>query len=184
MEQIIPKLPVEALQQIAGYLNWDPFITYQAKNGNVDPGRLLSQMTEIEQHTWLDTHRVEIMKKISAVGGHSLINLFRGAGIQYREIVANVGSKLGLDYDTTAPIEQLEGKILSKIWNNLVATLTPEQRRELEAKAEQEANKFGRTFKGELTGFGALGAAQLSGFGIYILGSTLLGTINGVLGLG
>jgi uncharacterized protein YaaW (UPF0174 family) len=46
------------------------------------------------------------------------------------------------------------------------------------------ASKHGKQFNKELSGLTALGAAQLSGFGVYVLGSTLLGAINGALGLG
>src|SRR5947209_8019870 len=185
MEKVIPKLPVDALQQIAGYLKWDPYVTYPTRfsNDNASHGRLLSSMPQPEQRAWLDTHRTEIMKEISSVGGHSVVNLFRGGGVSYRQIIANAASKLDLGYDTSSSIEQLEAKIVSKLWSNVIATLTPEQRRELEIRAEEEAKKFGKTIKGELSGFGALGAAQISGFGVYMLGSTLLGAINGALGL-
>lgn len=51
-------------------------------------------------------------------------------------------------------------------------------------KAAKFAAEHGERYGKEVMGFAALGAAQLSGFGVYMLGSTLLGAINSAFGLG
>lgn len=65
-----------------------------------------------------------------------------------------------------------------------MAKFTPSQVEELKNRAQQIAETYGKSLGGEVTGFAALTAAQMSGFGVYMLGSTVLGAINGALGLG
>jgi hypothetical protein len=81
-------------------------------------------------------------------------------------------------------LEQVERSLIVKIWNDAVAKLTPSQVEELKGRARQIAETYGKSLGGEMTGFAALTAAQMSGFGVYMLGSTVLGAINGALGLG
>jgi hypothetical protein len=74
--------------------------------------------------------------------------------------------------------------LIVKVWNDAVAKFTPTQVEELKNRTQQIAETYGKSLGGEVAGFAALTAAQMSGFGVYMLGSTILGAINGALGLG
>ncbi len=138
-----------------------------------------------EQMTWLDANQNEIMKKICLVGGHSLANLYRrGRGIPYPMIVYNLARKLKVECQPTEPVETIESRIVLKVCQNIFSKLTAEQRQELIEKAEEDARRLGKSVKGELAGFATLGVGQLSGFGVYLLGSTVLGYVSTLLGLG
>jgi hypothetical protein len=74
--------------------------------------------------------------------------------------------------------------VFDKILSDTRKRLTKDQWNEILSAAESVARQHGKTLARETTGFGLLAAAQMSGFGVYMLGSTLLGAINGALGLG
>ena len=100
------------------------------------------------------------------------------------EIVIDIAEKLNASYRTNDSTAAIEQSIIRKVWNDTVARMTPEQRQELLAQTEALAAKYGVGLGKELAGFATLTVAQMSGFGVYLLGSTLLGAINGALGLG
>jgi uncharacterized protein YaaW (UPF0174 family) len=50
-------------------------------------------------------------------------------------------------------------------------------------KAQRISEGYGTGFGKEIVGAAALTAGNASGFGIYLLGSTVLGAVNGALGL-
>lgn len=180
MEKVIANMPVEALRQLASYLGFDPLVAYASA-----PARFLSQMPEAAQLVWLDSHRLALMKEISLVGGHSVANLLRGGqGVTYTTLVYGLAQKLNVVCQPTEPVDSIEARIVAKVWQNVTTKMTPEQRKKLEREAEEQAKKLGKSIKGELGALGTLGAAQLSGFGVYMLGSTMLGAINAALGLG
>ena len=63
--------------------------------------------------------------------------------------------------------------------------MTPAQRRQMEEKLRQTAQEFdkGGALLGSAGMFGALTAAQMSGFGVYLLASTSLGAVTATLGV-
>jgi uncharacterized protein YaaW (UPF0174 family) len=143
------------------------------------PFTLLSQLESENRLAWLDNHRIELETELCAVGSHTF-----GRQRLYAEVVRDLAGKIGASYSPNDPTTSVEEKIVKKICEDAWAKLTPEQRVEFRAKVEQLAAKQGKSAKGALVGFGALATAQLSGFGVYVLASSLLGAISGTLGLG
>jgi uncharacterized protein YaaW (UPF0174 family) len=172
LEPIFRTLPGIVLANIARYLDWNP-------TTSTTPYRSLSSMEEPDRTEWLLSHRNELEQEFCSVGSQSF-----GRQRNYREIVGALAGKLSIPPDATDTSEAVESKIVAKVWTDAVSRLTPEQREQLKSQAEALAAQHGRRFGTEMTGFAALTAAQLSGFGVYLLGSTLLGAINGALGLG
>jgi uncharacterized protein YaaW (UPF0174 family) len=72
-------------------------------------------------------------------------------------------------------------KVMKTVWEKM----TPEQRRQMEREWQKTAAEFDKS--GSLAGsasiFAALTASQLSGFGIYLLATTSLGALTGVIGI-
>jgi uncharacterized protein YaaW (UPF0174 family) len=132
-----------------------------------------------ERLKWLDSHREELATEICRVGSNSF-----GKLRTYDEIVLDLARKQGLDPSPASGTPRVEEMIFDKILSDTRKRLTKEQWDEIIKAAEDAARKHGKTLGKEATGFGLLAAAQMSGFGIYLLGSTLLGAINGALGLG
>lgn len=175
-DPIFRNLPTAQLPQLAKTLTFDPL------TGNT-PTRLLSTLSEQEQSLWLDTHRVDLEDYFSFVGS-SFLAYVTGNGKSYRQIVMDMADKLSASYHLYDETTEIEQSVVCKMWNDTVARMTPEQRQELLAQAEVLATKYGVGFGKEIAGFATLTVAQMSGFGVYLLGSTLLGAINGALGLG
>lgn len=127
--------------------------------------------------------RREIKKEISTAGGHTIANLFRGGkGVPYREIVWDVASHVKVKLSPVDTIATAEGKIAAKQLKIILEKLTEEQRRELAENLEREAKKHGKSFTKEGGALAALTAAQLSGFGVYLAASTIVGAITSFLG--
>jgi uncharacterized protein YaaW (UPF0174 family) len=172
-DPIFETLRIETLSQIAGHLSWNPLVS-------ASPAKGLSQLDATDRLDWLSTHRSDLEEHISWVGT-PIFSYALGNGKSYRQIVADLAEQLGVKVAAGASVAEVELLLLEKLWTDALARLTDEQREELMANI---AVRFGPSVKKELLGFAGLAAAQLSGFGVYVLGSTLLGAVNSALGLG
>ena len=81
----------------------------------------------------------ELVLEIREFGGNSLVNLFRSDGVPYREVVEDVAGKLGVSFDRADQVEQIEMKILTKIFVQSIAKMDAAQR----TKLEEEFRKLG-----------------------------------------
>jgi uncharacterized protein YaaW (UPF0174 family) len=140
----------------------------------------LSQLDAAERLNWLDVHRIDLEEHISWVGT-PIFSYALGNRQSYSQIAADLAEQLGVKVTIGAGASEIEMEILEKLWADTWARLTVKQREELLAKV---AEQFGASVGKELVGFAGLATAQLSGFGVYVLGSTLLGGLNAALGLG
>lgn len=166
------------LPQLSKALGFDPVVIIVSA-----PSQSLSALSEREQIRWLNTHRNELEDHLSFVGS-SFLSYMVGNGKSYREIVMDMAQKLNVEYQAQDSTTEIEQSIIRKVWNDTVARMAPGQRQELLAQTEALAAKYGIGLGKEFAGFATLTVAQMSGFGVYLLGSTLLGAINGALGLG
>ena len=165
-DPIFGLLKPAVLRQIAAYLKWDPLVS-------TSPGILLSQISGAECEAWLNTHRDELEQHISWVGTPVFSYAF-GNRKSYGEIVGDLAVQVGAPVPSGADIAVAETILLEKLWSDTISRLTYEERAELLAKVEASAAQYGTSVMKEAAGFAALIAAQMSGFGVYMLGSTLL----------
>ena len=107
-----------------------------------------------------------------------------GCKPSYKDIVRQVADKLRIDYKKYHSTKEIEIKIAQKVMETVWEKMTPEQREEMEEELRKAAQKFDKTGSLVASGsiFGALMAAKLSGFGVYLLASTALGCITHGLG--
>lgn len=143
-----------------------------------NPWKLLSQLTLTERLRWADANRNAIEAEFCCAGSWSF-----GKTRSYTEVVFALAEKIGASRDG-ASVADIEDAIVRKVWKDATDKMSAKEREELNRKAQETAAKYGRSAKSEAAGFAALGAAQLSGFGIYMAGSTILGAVNSALGLG
>ncbi|MDZ8106283.1 MAG: hypothetical protein RM338_11770 [Nostoc sp. DedQUE12a] len=103
----------------------------------------------------------------------------------YQKIVRRAAKKLNIKCSKYESASAMEVKIAQKVMETMLEKMTPEQKREMEQQLRKTASEFDKG--GELLGstsiFLALTGAKLSGFGIYLLASTTLGTLTGVIGI-
>ena len=114
----------------------------------------------------------------------SIFGCILGPQPSYKDIVRQVANKLKIDYKNYHSTREIEIKIAQKVLETVWEKMTPEQREEMEEELRKTAQKFDKT--GSLVTsasiFVALTAAKLSGFGVYLLASTALGTITSAFG--
>ena len=172
MEQIFAELNGAELLELAQLMSFNPLVESR-------PLGLFSGLEDCDKAKWLELNRDQLSDELLRLGSWSF-----GATKPYSQIVADLSAKVGVKFNISDPTDAIERALILKLWDDTVSNLTPQQVKELKKSAEDLAAKYGKSIGAEITGFAALGAAQLSGFGVYLLGSTILGALNGALGLG
>jgi uncharacterized protein YaaW (UPF0174 family) len=174
VEDVIPYVRPAVLREIAQVLQWQPPV------GETP----FSTLSAAEQESWLAKNRSGLMGEISLVGGYSHVNIFRGHGVPYIEIVRDLADKFKAGHSQWDSVGAIETNLILRLWNTTIKQLTPEQVDELRKRATDEAGRLGKNILPEAAWIGALTAAQLSGFGVYLISTTILGAISSALGLG
>ncbi|GGA29148.1 ubiquinol-cytochrome C chaperone family protein [Dyella nitratireducens] len=101
--------------------------------------------------------------EVRAFGGNSLVNLFRGRGVDYKTLVHDVATHLKVNFSKSASAEDVEMLVLQKIFAESVAKMSPAER-------EQVFKELGI---GEASGASpaavaaAITAARMGGFATY-----------------
>ena len=114
----------------------------------------------------------------------SVFGYLGGSEPSYSQIVCQVAEKLEIEH-FGVKVEDLEVEIARKVFQTVWEKMTPDQKMAMEAELRRAAQEFdkGGALAGSTSIFTALTAAQLSGFGVYLLASTALGTLTGVIGV-
>lgn len=74
----------------------------------------------------------DLVYEISSFGGNTFVNIFRGGGVPYAEVACDVASKVKAKYDENASVEEIEWAILTKILEQAIKDMSPEERAKLE----------------------------------------------------
>ena len=107
----------------------------------------------------------------------------------WKQIVTDVADQIGIDWFelldgrtwNDLPTQEIEGAIVIKQFQNMFKQLTAEQRQQILMELRRESDD--QNFEGFLLSGGAMLAAKMSGFGVYLLASTVLGGLTGALGI-
>jgi uncharacterized protein YaaW (UPF0174 family) len=73
----------------------------------------------------------KIAKEIKEFGGHSLLNIFREAGVQYSEVVKDVADKVKASYNKDSSIETIEQSIIMKMLSDAYEKMNEQERKDL-----------------------------------------------------
>lgn len=108
-------------------------------------------------------------------------------GPTYKEVVTRTAKKLKIRGTERRSIGKLEIEIAKNVFEATWDKLTTSERKRFERELLKAAGDIsGDDIKKAVSGaglFGAIGVAQMSGFGVYVLASTSLSTITGAVGL-
>ena len=154
----------------------------------------------------------KIRKEICEIGGHSLVNFFRGDGVGYLEILYDISKELKtknvnsyddeakyyddvdeLKYDRQISKEmgikyakELEEKIILKLLEMSYKEMTAQEKKTFDEQMNQIARKHDNNTNIYLTGgAGLIALGNLGGFATYTFLTTFLSTISmGSLGFG
>lgn len=128
---------------------------------------------------------IETLIETLSMDSQHLIKYIAGNEPSYRDVVSLVAKQLKITYPKYLSVREIEILIAQKVLETVWEKMTPEQRGEIEQELRKVAQEFDKNGALLLSGsmFGALTAAQISGFGVYLLASTSLGAITAALGV-
>ena len=114
----------------------------------------------------------------------SIFGYLAGSDPTYFQIVQQVAEKLDIN-PVGMMVEELEVKIARKVLKTAWEKMSPEETKKIEAELRQAAQKFDKdeALTESASIFAVLMGAQLSRYGVYLLSSTTLGTLTGVIGV-
>ena len=173
LDPVFNHLSPANLAEIRRILDWNPYVSFNEKSD------LLTNFPQSAQLEWLDLNRSKLEDEVCSTGSWTF-----GSKRTYADVVRGLADEMKVAHSPGERMSSVERSILFKMWTSIEKKLGPKEKQELYTALAKEAEQFGKSFGPEMATFAALGAAQLSGFGVYMLGSTLLGAINGALGLG
>lgn len=100
----------------------------------------------------------------------------------YHDILCKVAEKLDIPSETGESGTSLQEKITQKTFSDIVANMSADQKKELEQKLLKEAQALGIDV-GSTSVFTLLAAGSLAGFAPYLLVTTTVGLLTGILGI-
>jgi uncharacterized protein YaaW (UPF0174 family) len=127
-------------------------------------GDVCKRLVECKRNkAFSDSDRFMIAREIRAFGGNSLVNLFRGGGVEYSELARDVADHLKVPFNKSGPVVNVEIAILQKLFNDALSKMSDGERQQV----LEELNI------GDLAGMGpaaiamALAGGKLAGFAAY-----------------
>jgi len=107
----------------------------------------------------------------------------------WKQLVTDVADHVGIDWPATLngrrwkdlPTADIEAAIVVRVFQDIFDTLSPQQQQELLMSMKRDTDDPKLTAL--ITSGGVMTAAKLSGFGVYLLASTTLGSLTGALGI-
>jgi uncharacterized protein YaaW (UPF0174 family) len=109
--------------------------------------------------------------------------------ISWKQIVTDVADHVGVEWsevlhgrtwlDLSTP--EIENAVVVKIFQDMLDQLNPDQRQQILLEMQRENND--PQLGGILLSGGVMVAAKMSGFGVYLLASTVLGSLTSALGI-
>jgi uncharacterized protein YaaW (UPF0174 family) len=107
----------------------------------------------------------------------------------WKQIVTDVADHVGLDWSALLQgrtwldlaTQDIERAVVVQLFASLLETLTPEQQQQIMLEWRQDSGE--PHLEGFLVSGGTMLAAKMSGFGVYLLASTVLGSLTNALGL-
>jgi uncharacterized protein YaaW (UPF0174 family) len=107
----------------------------------------------------------------------------------WKQVVTDVADHIGIDWLSTLKgrswhnleTKEIETAVVAKLFQNMLEQLLPEQRQQIVMEMRRETDD--PHLEGLLLGGSAMAVARMSGFGVYLLASTVLGTLTKALGI-
>lgn len=129
-------------------------------------GEVCKRLVECKKSSSYNSYdRDLVAKEIRSFGGNTIVNMFRGEGVPYDEVVRDVASKLKVDFKKNTPLVSVEGDILVKILQRAVEKMSAAERDEL-LKALDMKNLVGA---GPAAAVAAIAGMRAGGFATYRL---------------
>ena len=69
----------------------------------------------------------EIAAEIQCFGGNTFVNMFRGGGVSYKEVLCDVCDKMKVNYNKDSSTKKIEQNLLMKILEDALEKMSPEE---------------------------------------------------------
>ncbi len=107
----------------------------------------------------------------------------------WKQVVTDVADHVGIDWRSLLggrqwqelPTQQIEAAVVAKLFQTMFEQLSPDQQQKVVMEMQREGDD--PRLEALLLGGGAMAAAKMSGFGVYLMASTVLGGLTNALGL-
>ncbi len=107
----------------------------------------------------------------------------------WKQVVTDVADYVGIDWLALLaerqwyelPTQEIEAAAVAKLFHTMFEQLSPEQQQKVIMEMQRESDD--PRLEALLLGGGAIAAAEMSGFGVYLMASTVLGGLTNALGL-
>lgn len=107
----------------------------------------------------------------------------------WKQVVTDVADQIGIDWTGTLSgrrwrdlkTEEIEAAVVAKLFQNMLEQLSPEQRQKLVMEMQRDNDDL--RLESLLLSGGVMTVAKMSGFGVYLLASTVLGGLTNALGI-
>ncbi|MFZ4833830.1 hypothetical protein [Rouxiella sp. Mn2063] len=83
---------------------------------------------------------LKLVSELHSMGGDSVMNLLRRRGVNYREIVEDVASKVGIKVDSKNELMKIEEKIAEKVITDYKKKLSAHEREKFEEVLRESLN--------------------------------------------
>lgn len=137
---------------------------------------------------------LEVLQKIIGTKKTAVIDITKAFGklplpvggffqspLTYQEVLNKIAKKNGFTLKTTSTTFDKEKDLFQQLFAKEYDQMSPAEKEVFLAKLEQ--NGLDKSQIASITSIGAIAAAQISGFGIYLLATSTVGAITGALGL-
>jgi uncharacterized protein YaaW (UPF0174 family) len=84
----------------------------------------------------------EISNEIQEFGGNSLVNVFRGGGVEYKEVLMDVCDKLDVNYNKNSSVDKIEQNLMMKMIEDSIEKLSEKERVELLKSLDIKTTNF------------------------------------------
>ncbi|MBW4482645.1 MAG: hypothetical protein KME14_08890 [Tildeniella torsiva UHER 1998/13D] len=107
----------------------------------------------------------------------------------WKQVVTDVADHMGIDWRSLLAgrrwrelsTQEIEVAVVAKLFHAMFDQLSPEQQQKVVMEIQRESDD--PRLESFLFGGGAMAAAKVSGFGVYLMASTVLGGLTNALGL-
>lgn len=161
------------LRKINKYSEWWNDIFYILKLSSNSEIDILNKILKNSNHK----SSVELINQIKDIAQPKFD---KSDSFTYKQMLVNIGNHLKIVTIGKSVLE-LEADICQKQFKSVIDKLTPLQKQQLEKELLNHSQSKG--FGKEIGSLAALTGAQLSGFGIYMAASTVVGGITSAIGV-
>jgi uncharacterized protein YaaW (UPF0174 family) len=84
----------------------------------------------------------EISKELQTYGGHTIVNIFRGNGVLYKEILMDVCDKIKVNYNNKSDTHVIEENLLMKIFKDSLSNMSETNLKKLAEEMDLKTTSF------------------------------------------